>query len=639
MWLLEHVLAGMVPATATPTNLNRCMVMLRSAAKRATALEEANTHVRNMPLRCNNARKRMFDLQRQRESDCEAEYTLPLLGACLQPGQWRDPHLRVPASSVPERPDASMHACRKRAAANIEHVQLLDVNETSHAPNGVQVLLQWLQQSRQTLVSAHTLQQQAQRQVLMRTVEAVLLRELLSRGGFAALDTKIDQIQHLQELAREYMAVHDEFIEVAQQDGKKFDRNRQYYGRALLVEMIAFCMVHRACVIHEPILGEYGVGIDWRETEALLLDDKEATDAALMVSEYLKEHSEAAKNTAVFSLSEQGQQDTFEFAHDVCTRSQTYAVEFQKRLNVETSAAKEREDAYWEVVEAKKANIARLRGGIRALERRVLQLESYIEQHTADIRSAQTEIKKTKEARAKEAKNRKRLRSILYKRRNALSKLKKDKSEAQDMLTTTKAKVAQAKERLEALERTVCVRTPGQSSQVMGEEGGGNMSAGDAQTAELNEEQSVTVSEAKEGFVNASDAKAAELNKELVSLKETHKECEADLIRLAANISSHENIIDDFQAQLSHTQESIETMDEAVLQKEKEIPEHESSVRNCERELAKARVQITQKKQRLAEEEQAPPNRAKTIGEYGVVGDCSPISTPTRAWHKSSISC
>ena len=135
----------------------------------------------------------------------------------------------------------------------------------------------------------------------------------------------------------------------------------------MLVMWSVLSLVHLSLKQSVPLLDDFGVALNWQDVHFLVLSRRNALEAALNVSKYLKENTNSKK---LFDLC--NQENTFEFAH-------RYALSSSSLMRIweqEKRDAEERQEDHWQEIQKKKATIARLRKELEQCEQKKHKLHS-----------------------------------------------------------------------------------------------------------------------------------------------------------------------------------------------------------------------------------------------------------------------
>ena len=140
-------------------------------------------------------------------------------------------------------------------------------------------------------------------------------------------------------------------------------------SKEMLVMWIGFALVHKTLKQQHPILGNYGVPLNWKSVSHLVLSRKIAQEASLEVSAYIKRNSK--RQSKLFDLSG-NQKDTLQFALDYASQSPAL-IQIWKSENI---AADGRERDQWQKILNKKKEVERLEYELRTQKKEKQNLES-----------------------------------------------------------------------------------------------------------------------------------------------------------------------------------------------------------------------------------------------------------------------
>ncbi|KAF0720233.1 Aste57867_471 [Aphanomyces stellatus] len=166
-------------------------------------------------------------------------------------------------------------------------------------------------------------------------------------------------------------------------DGGKHSMMVKLRSHEVLVSWIAFCLVHRHCgAIHSLVLS-YATPLDWHELSNLVLDDKRAMDAALLVAGYIRQMNQSSTKMLFSLVNSVG---TIEF-------SRSFAKEdagMLTRWHNEEEATERRMTHYMARVRAKQTQAAKLRIELETLAtKRNKAVSCLAEAEAAEKRSRQ----------------------------------------------------------------------------------------------------------------------------------------------------------------------------------------------------------------------------------------------------------
>lgn len=180
-------------------------------------------------------------------------------------------------------------------------------------------------------------------------IDAIASQQVHTKVPLTVLEDVLDKYRRMLSYLRvERHGIHAPFL------------SSELNSRELLVGWIIFSVVHANCLIGDPLLREYGVGLNWRCLSHLTLSDKVAIDAALQTATYLRKFSYTLK--PVFSLN--ANDATFELARRHALTSsalQTCWQNEKKQMNVKKAA-------HWKAVQEKKDDLYGLDDELECLE-------------------------------------------------------------------------------------------------------------------------------------------------------------------------------------------------------------------------------------------------------------------------------
>ena len=261
------------------------------------------------------------------------------ISSCLGLGNWRDLSIASAIPQVQPVRDASVSVdhYRKMAVGNLGH--LSTIFDSAPAVATPKALADWIQAChRSNNLNYCALQ------LLLATVDNWLFSNVTSYGfgGRIGFESKEDAL-NLVVLLDRHNGIRDSFSKLPQ---SKALMQASWKSRGSLVKLVVYCEVFALCSrLEKTIMRDYGVAIDWREVEHLVLDDKLAIDCAKCVSGYLNQRQKDKK--ALFSLEPCGSELTGDFAHRICTESAEYKDSFKQRWQEQRKLAAEREERYW----------------------------------------------------------------------------------------------------------------------------------------------------------------------------------------------------------------------------------------------------------------------------------------------------
>ena len=145
--------------------------------------------------------------------------------------------------------------------------------------------------------------------LMLATVESVIF--LMSKNLNDDANTDIE-VEILEKLVEQYRNKVNTFLKHLLKEEKGEARSTlrvEVISKEVLVVWVAYCLIHKTLKNSIPLIGEYGVALQWKDLHFFVLSDKEALSASLTVSEYLKKNS---NRSPLFSL--KNQESTFKMA-------------------------------------------------------------------------------------------------------------------------------------------------------------------------------------------------------------------------------------------------------------------------------------------------------------------------------------
>eukprot|EP00981_Chlorochromonas_danica_P001461 scaffold307_cov342-Ochromonas_danica.AAC.1 len=137
-------------------------------------------------------------------------------------------------------------------------------------------------------------------------------------------------------------------------------------SRAILLLWTIYCLVDKILVCRCPLVGAYGVSLDYRHLRHLVLERREAWEAVLRVADYLRMRS--INKRCLFSTLDEGA--SYDFA-DQFTKNDA---DLNKSYQPEVEQANKRERTYWSEVERKREEARRLKKQIEDSQYRLSQI-------------------------------------------------------------------------------------------------------------------------------------------------------------------------------------------------------------------------------------------------------------------------
>ncbi|KAJ3130146.1 hypothetical protein HK100_008218 [Physocladia obscura] len=193
---------------------------------------------------------------------------------------------------------------------------------------------------------------------VIRSIEAFIFQraEHLKENCYAM------EVTSIKEVVIEYQQCMNEWLSVSI---SKSNMHVIEQSHQALVVGIAACLMHKRNCGEFKMLNDYAIPLDWQSLEPLVVKDKVALDALLILKHYLNCASKE-KHRVIFSL--ENCNDTFQFAFDYASANS----EIINRWNWECHAAEERKNEYARQLKTKKIELIELR---RSLDTELSELE------------------------------------------------------------------------------------------------------------------------------------------------------------------------------------------------------------------------------------------------------------------------
>ena len=206
-------------------------------------------------------------------------------------------------------------------------------------------------------------------QLVMRDVERELYQRAVS--GFISCALALSEEEEAQAL----LDVVDEYRRLLQQfmgtDDGKAGMRVELLSRERLLVWVAYCLLDAAARGQHGggVMKGYGVSLHWQDLRHLVLSDREAVDAALATSTYLRQHTGPSRE--LFSLRDKGAA-TFGFAQAFAAKDPNTTAAWQR----EEEAAEARRQKHWAEVQQKRADVVRVGAELAALQSKLPGLKS-----------------------------------------------------------------------------------------------------------------------------------------------------------------------------------------------------------------------------------------------------------------------
>eukprot|EP00798_Chlamydomonas_sp_ICE-L_P025427 gene25427-11087_t len=362
LWLLMRQAALVNTTSATPKMLDVCMVMMASISKKAAELSDDGHNVSTVEGCMEVVRSHLLTEQGNRARTAGQRFqiskwpgTSDVLLQDNDKGSLRLPGGTLPSSPMVDLvPEDGFRAARLCSLKNLGSLSLLPEGATIGEMLAWVQLPQWTESKRGDAVAG---------QLVLRGVERQMFRG--AARGFQGPGDVLPAAATLADVLEEYRGHVSWFMDSPACQATMLVELR---SREILVIWVATCLIHKACCLQHPIASQYGIGLDWRALEHLVLSNREAVDAALSVSNYVKAHTQLDRS--LFSLGDGGEA-TFRMTEEFARGN----AELRKLQDEEYSAATARVQAHWEEVVRKQLLAADLRKQISAEEDRLAALQ------------------------------------------------------------------------------------------------------------------------------------------------------------------------------------------------------------------------------------------------------------------------
>jgi hypothetical protein len=319
LWLLQRqvknaaLTSSQHGTSATPTHLSSCMTMLRSAATKAASLNDQGHDMASFEQACEAEKKSIIATASTRAILLSEKFQLkpdPLsmsLSMHRLPEGILPPHLTASA----QESESLMKEARRRAVINLGSYPMfisVNVKASSHS----------------TFRQLHSAMQQPSwckpaDPVVAPLVLNVVERQLFSlasagkQGLLTAVNKmrgcEIEEMTALESVVDAYRQLVHSFLSTP---AGGTCMSVELLSREVLVVWVAYCLSDAtARQLHSSSMEGYGVSASWQDLRHLVLSDRQATDAALGVAQYLHTYSQPGKE--LFSLANGGA-PTFQMA-------------------------------------------------------------------------------------------------------------------------------------------------------------------------------------------------------------------------------------------------------------------------------------------------------------------------------------
>lgn len=272
------------------------MEMLAVVADKVGLLAAKQHDVASFEARCHKARGMIDSITRCHHEACGCAMLLPN----LKDTQLETKHITLYIQTADgggqgggaSEATADINVLRKVSISNLRPVITLP-DLTS-----VGALMQWMKGKPQPYTSFSA-------QTILNTVDGFLYGLAASLGQEVARES--DFVANLEFVVDMYRNVMEAF---RQMDGVEGHMKVELRSREMLSVWIAYCVVHEADKAAIPLVGDYGVALQWKDLRHLVLADRKAWEAVLAVRAYLQQ-SDYLIARPLFSL--RSQTATFAF--------------------------------------------------------------------------------------------------------------------------------------------------------------------------------------------------------------------------------------------------------------------------------------------------------------------------------------
>eukprot|EP00798_Chlamydomonas_sp_ICE-L_P027659 gene27659-7297_t len=294
LWLLMRQAALVNTTSATPKMLDACMVMLTSISKKAADLSDDGHDVSKVEECMEVVRSHLLAEQGNRAGAAGQWFQIskwPGTGdAVLQNSD--EGSMRLPSGHLPSPPmqdavaENGFGLAKLRCLTNLGSLSLLPEGATIEEMLAWVKLPQWTENEGRDAVAG---------QLVLRGVERQMFR--WAKNGFHGRGDVLPAAPTVVNVLEEYRGHVSRFMDSPACQATMLVELR---SREILVIWVATCLTHKDCCQQHPITSRYGIGLDWLALEHLVLFNREAVDAALSVSAYVKENTQLHKS--LFSL-------------------------------------------------------------------------------------------------------------------------------------------------------------------------------------------------------------------------------------------------------------------------------------------------------------------------------------------------
>ncbi|KAI8821026.1 uncharacterized protein EV422DRAFT_595226 [Fimicolochytrium jonesii] len=264
---------------------------------------------------------------------------------------------------LPFIPGAFQETCPGERALSLFRQQA--VNNSGWIPvppvatsDRIEEVLLWLQSRRKEAVAVNR-------------PDILLLALAVANSVFYDIATKLNNpasdligsVKKVSELTDLYSSLYKEWMDNRSGKAKHLMMATQRSKR-LLATWIAYCVVHKTNAMKYQLMQGYTTPLEWTALSVLVLDDADASQAAREVGQYIRKVN-SSHGKPLFSL--QDQAGTFDFAEKYAQSD----INIKTRWEKEVADASHRADVWWDEVQAKKKEVAKLRACLPEYEQAV----------------------------------------------------------------------------------------------------------------------------------------------------------------------------------------------------------------------------------------------------------------------------
>ena len=375
MWILKKQLIVSSPSlrdpkyyhSCTTQHINLVMKMLTSVARKVANLSAA-IHVRILQNECTWIRKQLDELITSRNKDVSSMKTMNLeyADASLKPSVL----LTLPDESEKHY---SMRDIKKESRKNISSISLPINNGISIV--SVPDLLQWAGRFQNpNMTELH---------LVLSTIETAIFSMSKKLIILEHTPVQVELLEELVFLYRRHVNVFLSHLSRTETGDYRSMLRVEIFSKEVLIVWISYCLIHKYLKNVYPLIQKFGVALSWNDIRYFVLSDKEAIEASLVVSKYLK------SNTNIYPLFSLSKEDvTFEFAKRYVLQS----AGLKDILKREMQDAKERTDVHWKAVLNKQIKVKELRNEMQSKGIEIDELEDQLKEKGTCLKSYTSEI-------------------------------------------------------------------------------------------------------------------------------------------------------------------------------------------------------------------------------------------------------